>query len=57
VHAIAKSNANPRGGRIERETAIHGSAIDWPLSILRQEKLKSKEFAQATGVKRLADVA
>ena len=59
VHAIAKSNANPRDGRIERETAIHGSAIDWPLSILRQEKLKlkSKDFAQATGVKRLADVA
>jgi hypothetical protein len=59
VHTIAKSIANPRDGRIERETAIHGSAIDWPLSILSQEKLKlkSKDFVQATGVKRLADVA
>jgi hypothetical protein len=57
VHAIAKSNANPRDGRIARELAIHGQAIDWPLSTFKQEKLKSKDFAQATGVKRMADVA
>ena len=57
LHAIAKSNANPRDGRIARELAIHGQAIDWPLSTFRQEKLKSKDFAQATGVKRMADVA